>query len=175
MCVNSSVQSGGLLCRGHELPQDRINRVQYEDDVLRSSADRAEMCHQQTLQQEDTHTHRRTDTYRKFVLSHMLYGISPPCLPLTRVFALFITSTLALRPFASSLPVSNSNQSVGRRGGVGGGRSGGHTKERPMGVSTTPDCGFSSLPLAKSLLGTFPAILIVYHQGNIMSRVCLID
>lgn len=45
--------------------------------------------------------------------------------------------------------MSNSDQSVGRRegGGGGGGRRGGHTKERPMGVSTTPDCGFCTLSL----------------------------
>lgn len=85
------------------------------------------------------------DTHRKFVLSRILYGISPPCHPLTRVFALFITSTT--RSLTSSLPVSNSNQSVGRRGGGGGGRLGGHTKEQPMGVFTTPDCGFCPLSL----------------------------
>lgn len=33
----------------------------------------------------------------------------------------------------------------------------------------------ASSPPAKSLLGTFPAILIVCHQGNITSHVCLID
>ncbi len=91
----------------------------------------------------DTHT----DKHRKFLLSRILYGISPPSHPLTGVFALFITSALALHPLASSLPVSNSNQSVGWRGGGGGGGRGGHTKERPMGVSPTPDCGFCTLSL----------------------------
>ena len=44
-----------------------------------------------------THTHTDTDT-KHFVLSRILYGFFPPCHPLTRVFALFITSTLAPHP-----------------------------------------------------------------------------
>lgn len=107
----------------------------------------------------------------------MLYGSPPLSHPLTGVFALLASKTLTLHRLASSLPVSNSNQSVGQSEGSGGGRGGGgHTKDRPMGVSTTPDCGFGTLSLlATSLLGTFPAILIVYHRGDITSHVCLID
>lgn len=116
---------------------------------MRSSADIEEMCHHK-LSDEGIHTHPHAHTHRKFALSRMLYGFSPPCHPLNRVFALFITSTLALHPFASSLPVSNSDQSVGQRGGGGGGRRGGHTKERPMGVSAAPDCGFCTLSLLAS-------------------------
>lgn len=106
----------------------------------------------------------------------MLYGTPPLSHPLTGVFALLASKTLTLHRLASSLPVSNSNQSVGQSEGSGGGRGGGHTKDQPMGVSTTPDCGFGTLSLlATSLLGTFPAILIVYHRGDITSHVCLID
>lgn len=78
-------------------------------------------------------------------------------------------------PHASALPVSNVNQSVGRGGGRG--RKGGHATERPLGVSamTAASAPSASSPPAGGLFGTFPAILIVYHQGNIPSHVCLID
>lgn len=118
----------------------------------------------------------QTHTDAQFILSCMLYGTPPLSHPLTGVFALLTGKTLTLHPLASSLPVSNSNQSVGQSEGSGGGRGGGHTKEQPMGVSTMPDCGFGTLSLlATSLLGTFPVILIVYHRGDITSHVCLID
>lgn len=118
----------------------------------------------------------QTHTDAQFILSCMLYDTRPLSHPLTGVFALLASKTLTLHPRASSLPVSNSNRSVGQSEGSSGGRGGGHTKEQPMGVSTTPDCGFGTLSLlATSLLGTFPAILIVYHRGDITSHVCLID
>lgn len=94
------------------------------------------MCHHKLLKWVHTQTQTQKVCRRMRTLWHLP---ALPCHPLTRVFALFITSPLALHPITSSLPVSNSNQSVGRRGGGGGGRSGRHTKEQPMGVSTMPE------------------------------------
>lgn len=72
---------------------------------------------------------------------------SPLSRPLTCVFALPITNTLTLYPSASSLPVSNSDQSVGLKEDSGRKEEEKKEeedipKEQPMGVSATPDCGF---------------------------------
>ena len=141
---------------------------------MRSSADRAEMRHHK-LSNKGIHTH--TQIHRKFVFPHMLNGIPPPCHPLTMVFALYITSTIALHPLTSSLPVSSPNQSVGCRGGRGGGGRREHSKEPPMGVSTTPDCGCCTLSLltaSQECVRDFSSYF-VYLQGNIMSLVYMID
>lgn len=136
-----------------------------EDDVLRSGADGGGNVSSQT------HTDAHSSSCHVCFMAPLHSATpSPGCLlsPLAKL-SLFI-------PSPPPLPVSNSNQSVGQSEGSGGGRGGGHTKEQPMGVSTTPDCGYGTLSLlATSLLGTFPAILIVYHRGDITSRVCLID
>lgn len=67
-------------------------------------ADGGEMCHRKQSSKE-------SHTQRKFVLLHML-SILPP--PQRRMYGPLITTTLCLHPLTSSLPVSNSDQSVGK-------------------------------------------------------------
>lgn len=43
---------------------------------------------------------------------------------------------------------------------------GGYAKERPMGVSTTPDCGFCTLSLLTTRQVRDFSSYFVYHQGN---------
>lgn len=59
MSVNRPVNSGGpaLWSGGHELPESRINKG--KDDVLRSNADRAGICHRK-VSNTRTRTHIHT-------------------------------------------------------------------------------------------------------------------
>lgn len=76
---------------------------------------------------------------RKFVLLHMLFILPPPQ---RHVFAPILTGTVCIRPLASSLPVSNSDQSVGKE--LARKRRKTHVKKLPTGVSVQPDYGFSN-------------------------------
>lgn len=147
--------------------------MQGEHDVLRSCADRAEMCHHKLSNSGYTHA----DTQKVCPLTHALWHLSTLPPPHQGVCSPHYPHSCS-SSLTSSLPVSNSNQSAGRRGGGGGERRGGHTKERPMGVSTTPDCGFCTLSLlatGQEFVRDFSSYFDCFHQGNMTSHVCLID
>lgn len=92
--------------RGHELPQSRINRVQClvqgKDDVLRSSADRVEMCHHK-VSNKCTHTQMHTCTYTGGLSSHTFFMVS--LRPATPSPWCLLASLPALLLFIPSLPL----------------------------------------------------------------------
>lgn len=117
---------------------------------LVSGADRAEMCHRRAA---------RNRTHRESLSSYyILYGNSPSRHPLSGVFAPLLAGTLCLCPLTSSLPVSNSDRSVGGRSWRRKRRKT-RVERRPMGVSahnqTAASAASASPPPTTNLSGTF--------------------
>lgn len=168
MCANNTAHSGGPVWGAKAMNSHRTEQI-----VLSVSAGwiwRFEVCCRQSgnvSSQTITsgYTRRKTESLSR----HANFMASPPpCHPLTGVFALIITSALTLCLPSSSLPVSNSNQSVGQSSGGGGGK---WVCPPRQTVASTPS---TSLLLASNFLGDFSSYFNCLPLGKYYI-ICLFD